>query len=207
MTEKEHKGNTRGTKLDVDILTEDEFERLVAACDRRTVAGVRNRAVLYMLCRGMCRISETLTMQVKDLDLPGGKAIVQKGKGGKRRTIGLAPIVVEKLEDWLEIRKGLLSDVKGDPGWVFCRTSSRAYGNQLDSSYFRKLLPRLAKKAGINKRVHPHGLRHSGATRMLKSKEHDLGVISKSLGHSSISTTHRYVDHILPEDVIDAMQK
>ena len=67
------------------------------------------------------------------------------------------------------------------------------------------LVPRLARKAGILKRVHAHGLRHTHAAE-LRSEGLDIGIISKQLGHSSIATTARYLDHIVPVAVIAAMQ-
>jgi integrase len=63
----------------------------------------------------------------------------------------------------------------------------------------------LAVKAGIEKRVHPHGLRHAGAAEM-REERMDIGVTSKQLGHSSIATTAKYLDHISPTAVIDAMK-
>lgn len=71
---------------------------------------------------------------------------------------------------------------------------------------FVLLLPRLAKKAGIEKRVHPHGFRHSGAVRLLRSGA-DVAVISKALGHSNIATTDRYINHLHPQMVVDAMKE
>jgi integrase len=67
------------------------------------------------------------------------------------------------------------------------------------------MLKRLADKAGIEKRVHPHGLRHTHACE-LRQEGVDIGIISKQLGHSSTATTARYLDHIAPQAVIDIMR-
>jgi len=64
----------------------------------------------------------------------------------------------------------------------------------------------LAEKAGIGKRVHPHGFRHSGAVRLLRAGA-DVAVISKALGHSNIATTDRYINHLHPQMVVDAMKE
>jgi len=99
-------------------------------------------------------------------------------------------------------------------GWAFGRTSeSRGHallrvtsgtqrsnlGKKLDSSYIRHALKRITGKAGIDKRVHAHGFRHSGAVRLLKAGA-NVGVISGGLGHSSIATTSRYLAHLHPEE-------
>ncbi len=76
----------------------------------------------------------------------------------------------------------------------------------MSTSYVRRLLPALARKAGIEKRVHAHGLRHTHAAE-LRGEGVDVGVISRQLGHRSLLTTIIYLDHIAPTAVIDAMRK
>jgi site-specific recombinase XerD len=66
------------------------------------------------------------------------------------------------------------------------------------------MLHRLARRAGIQRRVHPHALRHSFAAEMA-SEGVPMNVIQKALGHSSLATTSRYLDHISPRDVIQTM--
>jgi integrase len=66
------------------------------------------------------------------------------------------------------------------------------------------MLPRLARLAGIAKRVHAHGLRHTHAAE-LRAEGIDIGIISKQLGHTSIATTIRYLDHIAPRAVVEAV--
>jgi len=78
-------------------------------------------------------------------------------------------------------------------------------GSPMKQSYVRTLLPRLAEKAGIEKRVHPHGLRHTHAAE-LASEGVPLNVIQVQLGHSNAATTSRYLQHIAPQQVIDAMR-
>jgi site-specific recombinase XerD len=66
------------------------------------------------------------------------------------------------------------------------------------------MLPGLARKAGIAKRVHAHGLRHTFAVRM-REEGMDIGFISHQLGHSDIATTVRYIRHVAPTDAIQAV--
>ena len=83
---------------------------------------------------------------------------------------------------------------------VFCTLR----GRRLTEAYVRVLLPRLARRAGIEKRVHAHGLRHTHAAQ-LRAEGMDIGLISKQLGHRSIATTARYLDHIAPVAVVEAI--
>ena len=76
---------------------------------------------------------------------------------------------------------------------------------QLLDAYIRVLLPRLGRKAGIERRVHAHGFRHTHAAQ-LRAEGVDIGIISKQLGHRSIATTARYLDHIAPQQVIEAIR-
>ena len=78
-------------------------------------------------------------------------------------------------------------------------------GKPLLASYCRNLFKRLGKKAGLGKRTHPHGLRHRFAAG-LADKKVDIRIISKALGHSSLSTTQTYVDHLRPTAVIDVLK-
>ncbi len=76
----------------------------------------------------------------------------------------------------------------------------------MGDAYVRVLLPRLARKADIEKRVHAHGLRHTHAAQ-LRAEGVDIGIISKQLGHRSIATTARYLDHIAPQQVIETIRQ
>ena len=85
---------------------------------------------------------------------------------------------------------------------VFCTL----HGQPMAAAYIRRLLKRLATRAGIDKRVHAHGFRHTHAAQ-LRAEGVDLAVISRQLGHASLTTTAIYLDHLAPKAVIDAMRK
>ncbi len=69
----------------------------------------------------------------------------------------------------------------------------------------RLLFKRLGKRANIAKRCHAHGLRHSFASNLADEKV-DIRIIQRALGHSSLATSARYIDHIQPRAVIDALR-
>lgn len=73
------------------------------------------------------------------------------------------------------------------------------------TGHVRRILPRLAARAGIAKRVHAHGLRHAHAAQ-LRSEGIDVGIISKQLGYQSILTTIRSLDHIAPMAAVEAVR-
>jgi len=115
---------------------------------------------------------------------------VAMDKGGKARTVGMDPEAWAVLQAWMAARGG-------HKGKVFCTLK----GEPMESSYVRTLLPRLAKKAGIAKRVHPHGLRHTFAFG-LAQEGFDLRDIQVALGHANLGTTGTYISHLNPVDLL-----
>jgi site-specific recombinase XerD len=187
-----------GKRYPAEILTADEVRALIAVCSKRAPTGIRNRALLVLLYRGGLRISEALALKPKDVDAASGTITVLHGKGDRRRTVGLDDGAFDVVARWLERRKDL-----GLNGWqpLVCTLE----GKPLRSSYVRTLLPRLAGRAGIEKRVHPHGLRHTHAAE-LAAEGKPVNLIQAQLGHASLATTDRYLRHIAPQQLIEAMQ-
>ncbi len=189
----------KGRTYPAEILTPDEVRALVKACSSRAPTGVRNRALLVLLYRGGLRIAEALGLQPKDVDRAAGTVTVLRGKGGKRRTLGLDPGAFAFLAHWLDVRakRGIngrapiFSTLKGTP---------------IASPYVRALLPRLGRKAGVEKRVHAHGLRHAHAFD-LAMEGVPMPVIQAQLGHASLAVTSRYLAHIAPAELVQTMQK
>ncbi len=169
----------------------------MAACSSRPT-GERNRALLVVLYRAGLRINEALSLYPKDVDAVVGAIRVLNAKGGRSRTVGMDPEGFAILQRWLEVRekRGI-----ADRSPIFCDLD----GARLRTAYIRVLMPRLAAKAGIAKRVHAHGFRHTHAAQ-LREEGIDIGIISKQLGHRSIATTARYLDHIAPVAVVQAMR-
>ena len=99
---------------------------------------------------------------------------------------------------WVEKRKQLRITNRAN---LFCTLK----GQPLKPSYVRTLLPRLAKKVGIEKRTHPHGLRHTMAFELMMEGV-PVPIIQQQLGHASLATTDRYLRHIAPRDVVLTMQ-
>jgi site-specific recombinase XerD len=142
------------------VLTADEVRALIEACSNRATTGIRNRALIVAMYRGGLRADETLALRPKDADTAAGTLTVLHGKGDRRRVVGLDPGAIAILSRWLETRNAL--GINGHAP-LFCTLDGKA----LKPSYLRTLLPRLAGKADVEKRVHPHGLRHTHAYELM----------------------------------------
>ena len=189
----------KGKTYPAEILTEEEVGALIRAASPRSASGIRARALIALLYRGGLRVSEALALEPKDIDEKRGTVSVLRGKGRKRRVVGLDPAAFALIERWMDYRRTLKIPSRRP---LLCTLR----GNPLDSSYVRRLLPRLAERAGIEKRVHAHGLRHTHAAELAMEGK-PVNLIQRQLGHSSLATTSRYLDHIAPQDLIGAMQE
>lgn len=190
--------SNKGQTFPVEVLTGEEVGRLLGACSKRAPTGIRNRALIALLYRGQLRISEALALRPKDVDHVAGTIRVLHGKGDKARTIGCDAGALALLELWVAKRKALGFNGRHA---MFCTLD----GKPVSDAYVRIMLKRIAAKVGIEKRVHPHAFRHTGAAE-LRAEGVDVGIISKQLGHTSIATTARYLDHVCPAAVVDAIR-
>ncbi len=191
--------HNKGVKLPPEPLTTAEVRALLAACSNRAPTGIRNRALLVVLWRAGLRCSEALDLRPKDLDSQLGTIRVLHGKGGRSRTLGLDPEAFAVVDRWLQ-RRRTLDLPKSAP--VFCTLD----GGPLLPHYVRALCKRLAKRAGIEKRVHPHGFRHTHAYELAEEGA-PLHLVQLQLGHSSLSVTDRYVSHLNPAELVERMQQ
>jgi site-specific recombinase XerD len=175
-------------------LSREEAKALLAACSN-TTAGIRDKAVFATLYRGGTRISATLAVRPSDIDWERRLVTIHVDKGGKGRTIALDSEAMDILRAWAERRKSL--GINGHHPF-FCATNKPARGNRLDSSHFRHKIQELRKKAGIERRCHCHGLRHTAASELLE-EGFDLATIAGQLGHAHVSTTSQYLHQLRPD--------
>jgi site-specific recombinase XerD len=180
------------------VLGPDEVLAMLGCCGATSSTGLRNRALITAMYRAGLRISEALDLLPKDADLQQGLVRVLHGKGDRSRTVGLDPGACAVLRGWAERRRAL---GLGPRQPMLCTLK----GERMEEAYIRVMLRRLAREAGVEKRVHPHGFRHTHAAE-LRREGVDIGIISKQLGHRSIATTARYLDHIAPYAVVEAMR-
>jgi integrase/recombinase XerD len=186
-----------GRKRPVEILTEAEVRQLLAQCSRRAPTGIRDRALITLMYRTGLRVSEALDLRPADIDQDGGSVRVLHGKGDQARTVGIDDGALAVLEVWLAERKRF--GINGGRSKLFCTLA----GGPLSADQVRQMVRRRAAKAGIEKRVHPHGLRHANAAEMM-AEGTPVNVIQAHLGHTSLATTSAYLAHIAPKQVVDA---
>jgi site-specific recombinase XerD len=187
-----------GRTLPPEVLTPEEARALLRMPSPRAPTGMRNRALLAVLYRGGLRISEALALERRDLHAAACTLTVRHGKGNRHHTIGMDPAAFGLVARWLDERRRLGLH---RPSVVFCTLD----GRPLQTSYVRAFLPRLARKAGIEKRVHPHGLRHTCAAE-LAIEGVPVPLIQQQLGHASLHTTTVYLRHIAPVELVEKMR-
>ncbi|MTD43834.1 tyrosine-type recombinase/integrase [Conexibacter sp. W3-3-2] len=193
-----------GRRFPAEILTHAEIDAVLQHVGRPRAVRARNRALLIVLWRAGLRIAEALALAPHDLDLDAGTLLVRHGKGDQRRAVGLDAQTVAELRAWLDVRRELRIP-RGSP--LFCTTARDAAGRgrPVKASYVRGLVAEAARRARVDKRVHPHGFRHTVAIELLR-EGHSLVHIQKVLGHRDLATTARYVDHLLPLEAVEMMR-
>jgi integrase/recombinase XerD len=194
--------STKGRRFPAEPLTGREVEALIRACSRRGSAGIRDAALIALLAGTGLRISEALALRLVDLDLEQASLRVLHGKGDRSRLVGLDSGAQALLERWLtrRVRLGI-----GRTCPIFCAISGSQRGRRLSPGAVRKKLHELGRRAGIEKRVHPHGLRHTFAVELARERV-SLVLVSAALGHSNVATTDTYIRHLGNEDVVELMR-
>jgi len=170
------------------VLTAAEQGILLAVPNKKTPTGFRNfLMILYFLGLGL-RVSEAINLKPEHIDWNSGRITILASKNERDRVLWLPEKMLELTERWLELRPSA-SD------YLFCTLQ----GKKLMDRYIREFVSRYAKKGGIKKRVHPHSLRHTFATDLLREAK-DIRLVQKALGHASIAT------HIVDDRLENALK-
>ena len=166
------------------ILTSKEVELLLAQPECTDLKGFRDRAMLELLYATGIRVSELIGLNVDDLNLSVG--MLRCISKGKERLIPLYPAAVRALSDYVERVRPQMIDDPGETA-LFVNVS----GERMSRQGFWKLIKHYQEKAGIQKEITPHTLRHSFAAHLLENGA-DLQSIQEMLGHVDISSTQIY---------------
>ncbi len=173
------------TKRLPEFLTQAEAARVVEAVDADSPVYWRDRAVLELLYATGMRVSELTGLSVGDLDAGDGSCLVF-GKGGKERLVPVGTMALEVVGRYLGTVRPRLDRGRGK-GTVFLNQR----GTPLSRMSVWTIVSRAAERAGIERRISPHTLRHSCATHLLEGGA-DLAAVRELLGHADISTTQVY---------------
>jgi site-specific recombinase XerC len=146
------------TELPLDAAGRRRFMR--AAGDGRP--GRRLRALIVVMWRAGLRIHEALALSESDLDRRRGALLVRRGKGGRRREVGMDEWGWEHLQPWLDLRLDL------PVGALFCVINGATRGRPWSAAPVRADLRRTAGAAGVRRRFAPHQLRHAHAVEMAR---------------------------------------
>jgi site-specific recombinase XerD len=163
---------------------------LLEASSERTSTGRRNRALIALLWRVGLRPGEALSLSTADVDL--GARLVRAAD----RVAGLDDVAVREVSAWMERRA---ETELGDGPFI-----STLRGKPLSQAYVRELLPRLAERAGLERRVHAMGLRYACAAEMA-GEGIATEVIEAQLGIRPQSSVARYLPMPDDSDVVAAM--
>jgi len=167
------------------FLTVEETVRLLETPDLAKPQGIRDRALLELLYAAGLRVSELENLNLEQLNMETNEIRVW-GKGSKERVVLIGAPAAQALNNYLADNRPVLMG-KQKTNAVFLNQ----YGGRLPARRIQKILDRCARKAGIEKRVHPHILRHTFATHLLDGGA-DLRVVQELLGHAQLATTQVY---------------
>ena len=181
-----------------EILTSKEVELFLEQPQCVDAKGYRDHAMLELLYATGIRVSELISLDLEDVNLPA--ALIRCSSKGKERIIPLYHTAVKALQDYIrDIRPDLIAD--HDEQALFVNMN----GERMSRQGFWKIIKHYQEKAGIEKDITPHTLRHSFAAHLLENGA-DLRSIQEMLGHADISSTQIYT-HVVKRQLKDIYRK
>jgi integrase len=184
----------KGMRYPADPPTTEEIVTVMRGAGDR-LHGVRLRGLIVVLWRAGLRIQEALTLTEADLDRRRGSLLVRRGKGGRRRQVGMDDWAWEQLEPWLTAR------IELPVGPLFCVVNGPTRGRPWSAAAART---ELRHEAGVRRRFAPHQLRHAHAVEMAREGV-PLIVIQRQLGHTNLGITSIYLQGIDNAEIIDTV--
>jgi len=181
-----------------EILTAKEVELFLEQPECVDAKGFRDHAMLELLYATGIRVSELIALDIGDLNLPAG--FIRCSNSKKERIIPLYHGAVKALQDYIKgVRPQLIADTEETALFV------NMNGERMSRQGFWKIIKHYQEKAGIQKDITPHTLRHSFAVHLLENGA-DLRAIQEMLGHADISSTQIYT-HVIKNQLKDVYQK
>jgi integrase len=193
-------GARRATRVSAIRPTHPPWAEIVAVM-RNAGSGLhaaRLRALIVVLWRAGLRINEALALGEADLDSRRESLLVRRGKGGRRRKVGMDDWAREQLPPWLIARVDL------PVGPLLCIATGPTRGRAWSPGAARTELRDAAARAGVRERFAPHQLRHAHAVEMAREGV-PLIVIQRQLGHTNLGITSIYLQGIDSTEIIDTV--
>lgn len=180
-------------------LTADEITALMARPNVDCPTGLRNRAMLALMYGAGLRVSEVCGFHLRDIDWKAAtlRLRVEVAKGGREAVLPLGDAVLAWLERWKPIRRRYAA---GAPLMFVTLT-----GRRIDRHYVWEMCARYGRKAGIEQPVHPHLLRHTFATELLREGV-NIRAVQELLRHADLRTTMIYT-HVSAADLAKVVRK
>lgn len=178
------------------VVLDHEFEKFKAAIPTgNSIKERRESMLLWILINTGIRVSELCSLRVKDTPAVLGSLFIEvhRGKGDKSRNIPVSERFAADIDDYIKtVRPHTMPQRYSRhslDGWLFFDRRKKKFTRQ----QIYLIVRRITKKAGITKVISPHSFRHRFATRALDKNGQNLFIVKNLLGHSSISTTEKYL--------------
>jgi integrase/recombinase XerD len=162
------------------VLSKDEIRKLIGSAETK-----KSKLIMQILYSTGLRVSELVNLKVNDLNLAEKTGMVKRGKGNKDRLLILPEKLIAEFQEY----------AKNHPNNIYILSEKEP----LTTRNIQKIIKKAALKAGINKKVTPHTLRHSFATHLLEAGT-DIRMIQVLLGHENLNTTQLYA-HVSTEQI------
>jgi len=186
---------------DLDLISDNELDRLLKSPTGDDVKALRDRAILELFFSTGLRVSELCSLDRDTINLARDEFSI-RGKGEKVRLVFLSDKANQAIKDYLKKRKDMNEALFSSLSEI---NKSGENDKRLTPRSIERIIKRYAIKAGITKKVTPHTLRHSFATDLLQNGA-DIRSVQMMLGHSSVSTTQIYT-HVTDRQLRDIHKK
>jgi len=168
-----------------EVLSVDEINKILDSVDLSEKAGIRDRAILETMYACGLRVSELINLETNRIEFEE-KLITVTGKGSKERIIPIGKYALNYIEKYINELRNFIKKEKSS-NFLFLNLR----GGKLSRMAIWNVVSKYAHKAGIEKEIHPHTLRHSFATHLLEGGA-DIRIIQELLGHL-IFQQHRFI--------------
>lgn len=180
------------------ILTSKEVETLLEQPQCIDAKGYRDKAMLELLYATGIRVTELIDLNITDVNLTAG--VIRCESRNKERVIPLYPAAIKAVSEYVTLVRPQMIATPDEQS-LFVNVS----GERMSRQGFWKIIKYYQKKAGIEKDITPHTLRHSFAAHLLENGA-DIHAIQEMLGHSDISSTQVY-SHLIKKQLKDVYNK